>query len=167
MTLATVDLAGSPDARMVLLRGADAEGFTFFTNFGSVKGRELAAHPRAALVFYWQALNRQVRVQGRVERVAEEESAAYFHSRPHRSQLAAWASAQSSVLASREPLEEAMRELEARYQDGDTVPLPEFWGGYRVVPDTIEFWQGRRSRLHDRFRYSQTPEGWIVERLSP
>jgi pyridoxamine 5'-phosphate oxidase len=169
MTLATATADGAPDARVVLLKGADARGFSFYTDYRSAKGAELDANPRAALVFWWQALERQVRVAGRVERVARDEAAAYFASRPRGSRLGAWTSRQSSVLPDRAALDAALAAVEARFGDGD-VPLPEHWGGYRVVPDTLELWQGRPSRLHDRIRYARddaAPAGWRRERLSP
>jgi pyridoxamine 5'-phosphate oxidase len=166
MTLATATSDGVPSARVVLLRGFDERGFVFFTNFESQKGRELAENPRAALVFHWPALGRQVRITGEVSRVSREESEAYFHTRPRGSQLSAWASEQSAVIPDRATLEERLREIEQRFPE--EVPLPPFWGGYRVSPTAIEFWQGRRSRLHDRLRYTRQPDGtWRIERLSP
>ena len=166
MTLATATRDGRPSARMVLLKGFDARGFVFYTNYESRKGGDLEQNPQAALVFFWVELERQVRVEGRVERATVEESDAYFASRPLGSQIGAWASAQSRVIADREPLERRAAELEAEYA-GREVPRPPHWGGYRVVPDVIEFWQGRPSRLHDRLRYRWTDGSWLVERLSP
>jgi pyridoxamine 5'-phosphate oxidase len=166
MTLATVDEAGLPNARMVLLRAADERGFSFFTNYTSTKGQELAACSHAALVFYWRELNRQARIRGKVEKVTPAESAEYFASRPRGSQIAAWASRQSQPVPGRQALEEAVAALETRFA-GSEVPLPEFWGGYRVIPDTIEFWQGRPNRLHDRIRYQRHNGGWTRQRLSP
>jgi pyridoxamine 5'-phosphate oxidase len=167
MTLATATPDGQPSARMVLLKGFDASGFTFFTNYESRKGRELTANPRAALLFFWPELQRQIRIEGTVERVSEAESDAYFRSRPLGSRLGAWASAQSVVIAGRAVLEERVREVIQRYPDGE-VPCPPNWGGYRVYPLNIEFWQGRPDRLHDRLRYLRIqPSGWRIERLSP
>ncbi len=167
MTLATVDAEGRPSARTVLLKGLDGRGFVFYTNYESRKGRELAARPRATLVFPWLALERQVIVEGAVTRVSREESAAYFHSRPRASQLGAWASPQSSLIADRATIEEAYKALDKKYA-GQEIPLPPFWGGYRLAPETVEFWQGRRSRLHDRLRYRRGAPGgdWLVERLA-
>jgi pyridoxamine 5'-phosphate oxidase len=166
MTLATSSPDGRPSARIVLLKGFGPDGFVFFSNYASRKGDELAANPNAALVFWWPPLERQVRLEGRVERTTTEESEAYWASRPLGSRLAALASAQSQVLAGREELVRRVEELAARHRDGD-VPLPEAWGGYRLVPDAFEFWQGQPNRLHDRFRYTRHQDGWLVERLSP
>jgi len=166
MTLATVDREGRPSARVVLLKGLDERGLVFYTNYDSRKGRELAENPRAALVFYWAALDRQVRIEGTVERTSREESAAYFISRPLGSRLGAWASPQSRPIAGRGELARRLREAGERF--GEAVPLPESWGGYRVRPETVEFWQGRPSRLHDRLRYSLSAGGgWRIERLAP
>ena len=166
MTLATVDGDGAPDARMVLLKGVDQRGFRFFSNFESAKAEQLAATPRAALVFYWRELDRQVRVRGAVERLAAEESDEYFATRARGSQLGAWASPQSRAIASRELLEGELAAAEARFVDGE-VPRPPDWGGYLLEPRAIEFWQGRSDRLHDRFRYSRAAQGWRMERLGP
>ena len=168
MTLATTSPAGRPSARVVLLKGFGSDGFVFYSNYASRKGGELAANPYAALVFWWPPLERQVRVEGRVGRTSREESEAYWRSRPLGSRLATLASAQSEAIAGREELTRRVDQLAARHRDG-AVPLPEAWGGYRLVPDAFEFWQGRPDRLHDRFRYSRgdEPPGWRVERLSP
>ena len=167
MTLATATPDGVPSARMVLLKGFDARGFTFFTNYESRKGGELASNPRAALVFFWVDLARQVRIEGTVERVSEEESTTYFQSRPQGSQLSAATSRQSAVIADRATLERAVAQAAQRYAD-QQIPRPDFWGGFRVVPTTIEFWQGRPNRLHDRLRYRRAiDDAWRVERLSP
>jgi pyridoxamine 5'-phosphate oxidase len=167
MVLATADRTGRPSARVVLLKGCDERGLVFYTNYESRKGRELAENPRAALVFYWPLFERQVRVEGTVERASREESEAYFHSRPRGSQISAAASRQSAVVSGREVLERAAAELAERLA-GEEVPLPEFWGGYRLVPETVEFWQGRPDRLHDRLVYGRQGGGdWRLERLSP
>jgi pyridoxamine 5'-phosphate oxidase len=167
MTLATAGADGVPSARMLLLRGVDQRGFVFYTNYESRKAAELAANPRAALVFWWGELQRQVRVEGRVQRTSHEESAAYFRTRPPGSRLGAWASPQSRVIPSRAVLDERVAELAARHPGGD-IPLPPFWGGYRLVPEVVELWQGRPNRLHDRLRYTRAPGGgWRIERLAP
>lgn len=168
MTLATTGADGRPSARTVLLKGIDGRGFVFFTNYESRKGRELTNIPRATLLFPWFALERQVTVEGSVSRVTREESEAYFHSRPRASQLGAWVSAQSSLISGRAVLEDSLKALDQKYA-GQAIPLPPFWGGFRVVPELVEFWQGRRSRLHDRLRYRRDPKSgeWSIERLAP
>jgi len=167
MTLATVDADGQPWTRTVLLKICDERGFTFFTNYDGAKGRHLAANPQGALTFWWGALERQVNVTGSIAKTTVEESDAYFHSRPVTSQIGAWASAQSEVVENREQLERQFEMALAKYGDKH-IPLPAHWGGYRLVPQTIEFWQGRRSRLHDRLRYTRQSDGaWKIERLSP
>lgn len=166
MALATAGADGAPSARFVLLKGADAAGFVFYTNLESRKALELLANPRAALVFYWVELGRQVRVEGRIEPATREEARAYFDTRPRPSRLGAWASPQSRPILDRATLDERLSELEQRFP-GEDVPLPEFWGGFRLVPATIEFWEHRENRLHDRLRYRRIADGWTVERLAP
>lgn len=166
MALATVDAEGLPDARMVLLKGADAEGIRFFTNYESAKASQLDAAGQAAIVLYWRELDRSVRARGSVERLEASASDAYFATRPRGSQLGAWASPQSQPIESRDVLDERLAEIEARFQGSD-VPRPEHWGGYLLRPRAIEFWQGHVGRLHDRFRYSREGEGWRIERLGP
>jgi pyridoxamine 5'-phosphate oxidase len=163
--LATSTRDGRPSVRMVLVKETGEDGFGFYTGYESRKGRELAGNGHAALLFYWHVLGRQVRVEGEVERVSEEESRGYFESRPRESRLAAWASEQSTVIGSRDELEERFREADARF--ADDVPLPERWGGFRLRPDTIELWQHGVHRLHDRLRYRREGDGWILERLAP
>lgn len=167
MTLATADASGNPAARTVLLKGLDARGFVFYSNYGSAKGSDLDVNPRAELLFYWAELERQVRIHGPVERIDRAESESYFRSRPVGNQIGALVSPQSTVIPNREYLEEAYSALEQRYQS-EPVPLPEHWGGYRVIPESIEFWQGRISRLHDRLRYRRNADGgWKIQRLAP
>jgi pyridoxamine 5'-phosphate oxidase len=165
MSVATVGANGRPSSRVVLLRQWDARGFVFFTNYESRKGGELAAHPCAALLFWWPALERQVRIEGAVERVLDVESDAYFETRPRGHRLSAWASRQSATIPDRETLQRAIAEAELRFPD--EVPRPPFWGGYRVVPDRFEFWQGRPNRVHDRIAYERSADGWSLARLSP
>jgi len=167
MVLSTVGADGAPSARMVLLKGLDDGGLVFYTNYGSRKGRELAANPRCCLVFPWQPLQRQVRVEGVARRLSGEVSDHYFATRPRGAQLGAWASRQSRVVAGREELEEAYEAAQARWPDGEPVPRPEEWGGFVLDPHTVEFWQGRPDRMHDRLRYRRTGEAWFVERLAP
>ncbi|MBA2376038.1 MAG: pyridoxamine 5'-phosphate oxidase [Actinomycetota bacterium] len=166
MTLATATSDGIPSARIVLLRGFDERGFCFYTNYEGRKGGELSSNPRAALVFYWGALERQVRIEGGVSRLSEEESGEYFASRPRGSRIGAWVSEQSELLEKREALEERVEELEREYADGE-IPRPHFWGGFRVEPERVEFWQGRESRLHDRLLYERGGDGWGIVRLQP
>jgi pyridoxamine 5'-phosphate oxidase len=167
MALATVSASGQPRARTVLLKSHDADGFVFYTNRTSRKGTDLAAVPRAGLVFGWYAIQRQVIIEGTVTELTAEQSEPYFHSRPRGSQLGAWTSRQSTVIGSRAELEERYAELEARWPDPEPVPMPPFWGGYRVTPHIIEFWQGRVNRLHDRFRYRRDGGQWLIERQAP
>jgi pyridoxamine 5'-phosphate oxidase len=167
MTLATTDADGTPDARMVLLKGYGPDGFRFFSNYQSTKAAQLSANPRAALVVYWRELDRQVRARGPVERLHAADSDAYFASRTRESQLGAWASPQSRTLPDRDTLDRRLREAEARFGGEAEVPRPDFWGGYRLSPEEIEFWQGQEARLHDRFRYTREGSGWRIERLAP
>jgi pyridoxamine 5'-phosphate oxidase len=167
MVLATVSASGQPRARTVLLKQYDSGGFTFYTNRTSRKATDMAEVPRASLVFPWYPMHRQVIIEGSVSALSTEESEPYFHSRPRGSQLGAWASRQSSVIGSRAELEDRYAELERRWPEGAQVPIPDFWGGYRVVPDVVEFWQGRTNRLHDRFRYRRDAGRWVAERLAP
>lgn len=166
MTLATADADGSPSARMVLLKGFDPDGFIFYTNYESEKARELEKNSHACLVFYWKEVERQVRIWGMVEKITRRESDEYFQSRPYDSQLGAWASKQSSVIPDRNVLEQRYKELKQKFPEGK-VPLPDFWGGYRVIPDAFEFWQGRPSRLHDRIKYTKNRDAWDIVRLAP
>jgi pyridoxamine 5'-phosphate oxidase len=167
MTLATASRDGRPSARTVLLKGVDGRGFVFYTNYESRKGRDLAENPRASLLLPWIGLERQVIIEGPLAKLSREESAAYFHSRPRASQLGAWVSQQSSIITGRAALEDAMKALEKKHA-GAEIPLPPAWGGYRLAPESVEFWQGRRSRLHDRLRYRREAGGeWLIERLAP
>lgn len=167
MTLATATLDGRPSARIVLLKGLDDQGFVFFTNYHSRKGQEIALNPHVALVFYWDRQSRQVRIEGTIQKTSEAESDAYFATRPRDSQIGAWASQQSKMVENRTVLEAEMSAAEERFK-GNPIPRPDNWGGYRVTPHTIEFWQGRPSRLHDRLRYTKQPDGtWQIDRLSP
>lgn len=168
MTLATVDLNGKPSARIVLLKGYTHDGFVFFTNYESAKGQELYANPNAALLFFWKELERQIRIEGSVEKISEADSDAYFHSRPAGSRIGAWVSPQSKVIPDRSFLEENYQKLLLQYPDENQVPRPPHWGGYIVKPESFEFWQGRSSRLHDRLRFTKNESGeWIRDRLAP
>jgi pyridoxamine 5'-phosphate oxidase len=167
MALATSTSDGRPSVRMVLLKGADAAGFVFFTDYRSRKGRELDANPHAALCMWWDVLQRQVRIEGSIVRISPAESLKYFSTRPYGSQVGAWASLQSSVLAARDMLELEVKKFFEKYPEGTEVPLPHHWGGYRLAPESIEFWQGRPSRLHDRIVYSRSGDAWTIGRLSP
>ncbi len=167
MVLATCTTEGRPSSRVVLLKGLDGRGFTFFTNYESRKAHELTANPHASLTFPWIAMERQVSVEGRVVKISREESDAYFHSRPQGSQLGAWVSPQSSVISARSVLEDSLKTYEKKYA-GETIPLPPNWGGFLLIPDNVEFWQGRRNRLHDRLRFRRESDGtWSVDRLAP
>jgi pyridoxamine 5'-phosphate oxidase len=167
MSLATSTPQGKPSVRIVLLKGLDDRGFSFFTNYDSDKGRDLNSNPYAALVFYWVKLERQVRISGPVERTSREDSAAYFHSRPAGARIGAWVSKQSEVIDSRQILDARLEAMKERFEDGE-ISLPPHWGGYRVIPEQIEFWQGRPNRLHDRFRYARRADGaWQIDRLAP
>lgn len=165
-SLATAAADGAPSSRMLLLKGFDERGFVFYTNYESRKGGEAAANPRAAMLFFWSELHRQVRIEGTMDRVSPEESDRYFHSRPHASQVGAWASAQSTVLSGREALEKRFSDFDRQYAGRD-VPRPSYWGGFRLTPSRVEFWQGRAHRLHDRLVYLPDGAGWKIERLSP
>ncbi|WNM35970.1 pyridoxamine 5'-phosphate oxidase [Streptomyces sp. Li-HN-5-11] len=168
MVVSTADAEGRPSSRTVLLKGFDEHGFVFYTNYGSRKARDLARNPYVSLLFPWHPMARQVIVQGVARRTGRDETAAYFRTRPHGSQLGAWASAQSSVIATRAEIDASYDELAARYPEAEKVPVPPHWGGFRVAPRSVEFWQGRENRLHDRLRYVAEPDGsWRVERLSP
>ncbi len=167
MSLATIDSDGGPDLRIVLLKAISDRGFVFFTNYSSAKGRQLDANPRAALTLFWVQLERQIRVRGTVEKTSRQESEEYFRSRPLGSQLGAWASSQSETISGRDALDARLAEVTQQFATSD-VPLPDYWGGYRLYPHTIEFWQGRTNRMHDRFRYTREGDAnWIIERLSP
>lgn len=167
MVLATTSADGRPRARTVLLKAHDQTGFTFYTNRTSRKGQDLAAHPRACAVFPWYAVQRQVTAEGSVRTMSQADSEPYFRSRPRRSQIGAWASRQSRVLGSRAELDRRVAELEARWPPAVSVPMPDFWGGYVLIPETVEFWQSGAYRLHDRLRYRRAGDGWLIERLSP
>ena len=166
MTLATSSKNGKPSSRIVLLKGIDERGFRFYTNYKSRKGQELQMNPHAALCFYWASLERQVRIEGRVEKLNRKQSEAYFRQRPRLSQLGAWASKQSTVVASREELENSFADIKDRFEKKE-VPLPDFWGGFRLIPKRVEFWQGRRGRMHDRICYEKKGSQWDIFRLAP
>lgn len=166
MQIATVDIKGKPTLRTVLLKSYDDKGFVFYTNYNSQKAQQIAANPQVALLIFWKELERQVEITGRAEKVSTLESLRYFTSRPRGSQLGAWVSVQSSIITSRNLLEMKLEEIKRKFNEG-AIPLPDFWGGYRVIPETIEFWQGRSNRLHDRFEYRRTAQGWDIVRLSP
>jgi len=167
MTIATVNEDGFPSARVVLLKEFDQEGFTFFTNYNSQKGRDIETNPKVSLLFFWVELERQVRIEGIAKRISQEASEDYFHSRPHGSQLGAHASPQSTVIPNRDFLENNLKNLEDKFRNGE-IPKPEYWGGYKICPKSIEFWQGRSNRLHDRIKYTLTSDNnWKIERLAP
>lgn len=167
MILSTIGLDGNPESRTVLLKGLEADGFVFYTNYESNKAQEIEAHSHVSLLFLWKQMQRQVRISGIVERVSREKSESYFHSRPKGSQIGAWASPQSEVIESKEVLELKKHALIQKYKNAENLPLPDFWGGYILRPIKIEFWQGRPSRLHDRLRYQKSEGGWKIERLAP
>jgi pyridoxamine 5'-phosphate oxidase len=167
MTLSTVDAVGRPSSRIVLLKGIVDDGFEFFTNYKSRKAMDMELNPHVALLFFWKELERQVRIEGAVTKVSREKSLAYFQSRPKGSQIGAWASPQSELIDDRNELLDAVRRLEEQYRHDEKLPLPDFWGGYVVIPSLFEFWQGRDNRLHDRFRYVKGNDGWTINRLAP
>lgn len=167
MTLASASRDGKPSARIVLLKGFDQDGFIFYTNYNSRKGHELDENPHAAMLFCWLELERQIRIEGKVERIEASESKIYFQSRPRESQIGAWASPQSHVIENRSVLEDAVHDLANKHKHEPVLPLPPFWGGYRLIPKEIEFWQGRENRLHDRIRYTRSGSGWGIDRLAP
>ncbi|HAC15499.1 MAG TPA: pyridoxamine 5'-phosphate oxidase [Bacteroidetes bacterium] len=167
MTLATVDESGKPSTRIVLLKGVENDSFVFFTNYLSRKGQNLAANPNVSLCFFWPELERQIRIDGTCSKIASVDSEKYFRSRPYESQIGAWASAQSSIISSRTELENNFKSLMQKYPTPESIPFPEFWGGYKVNPTEIEFWQGRSSRLHDRFLYLKQKNSWTLNRMSP
>jgi pyridoxamine 5'-phosphate oxidase len=166
MMLSTADVNGNPSARIVLLKEIDDSGFVFYTNYGSRKGKDLKENPKAALTFFWDELLRQIRIEGRIEKISKETSKKYFSSRPRESQIGAWVSAQSSVIPNREILENKFDELEEKFGN-EEIPLPHFWGGYRVIPNYFEFWQGRENRLHDRICYKKENDEWKIFRIAP
>jgi pyridoxamine 5'-phosphate oxidase len=166
MMLSTADVNGNPSARIVLLKDIDESGFIFYTNYGSRKGKDLKENPKAALTFFWDELRRQIRIEGRIEKISRESSKEYFSSRPHESQIGAWVSEQSSVIPNREILENKFDELEEKFGNKE-IPLPEFWGGYKVIPNYFEFWQGRENRLHDRICYNKENDEWKIFRIAP